>query len=46
MRGPLLLLVMAAWLYAPDVALAVGYDPSGATYQANGLYMAWLPATR
>ena len=42
MRGPLLLLVMAAWLYAPDVALIVGYDPSGATYQANGLYMAWL----
>jgi hypothetical protein len=41
-RGPLLLLVMAAWLYAPDVALIVGYDPSGATYQANGLYGAVL----
>ena len=41
-RAPLLLLVMAAWLYAPDVALISGYDPSGATYQANGLYMAFL----
>jgi len=41
-RGPLLLLVTAAWLYAPDVALIVGYDPSGATYQANGLYGAAL----
>lgn len=41
-RAPLLLPVMAAWLYAPDIALIVGYDPSGATYQANGLYGAVL----
>jgi hypothetical protein len=38
----LLLLITAAWLYAPDVALIYGYDPSSATYQANGLYGAAL----
>lgn len=42
MRAPLLLIATAAWLYAPDVALAVGGDPSAVTYQANGLYGAML----
>jgi hypothetical protein len=42
MRPWLLLLATVAWLYAPDVALIVGYDPSGATYQANGLFGAGL----
>lgn len=42
MRGLLLLVAMAAWLYAPDVALINGYDPASATYQANGLFGAWL----
>ena len=42
MRGPLLLILTALWLYAPDMALAVGGDPSAVTYQANGLYGAAL----
>lgn len=42
MRGPLLLLLSAAWFWSPDMALALDGDPSGATYQANGLYGAAL----
>lgn len=42
MRGPLLLILTALWLYAPDMALTVGGDPSAVTYQANGLYGAAL----
>lgn len=42
MRGPLLLVLAAVWFWAPDLALMVGGDPSGATYQANGLYGAVL----
>lgn len=42
MRGPLLLILTALWLYAPDMALAVSGDPSAVTYQANGLYGAVL----
>lgn len=42
MRALLLLVAMAAWLYAPDVALMHGYDPASATYQANGIFGAWL----
>ena len=39
MRQPALLLVIACvWLYAPDMAIALGQDPSPAMYQANGLY--------
>lgn len=36
-RGPLLLALLAAWLYAPDVALLLDVDPSATTYRANGL---------
>lgn len=42
MRGPLLLALAAVWFWAPDMALALGSDPSGATYRANGLYGAAL----
>ena len=42
MRGPLLLVLASVWFWAPDLALMVGSDPSGATYQANGLYGAVL----
>lgn len=38
MRALLLLVMTALWLYAPDMALAGGGDPSAVTYQANGLY--------
>lgn len=42
MRGPLLLILAAIRFWAPDLALLAGGDPSGATYQANGLYGAAL----
>lgn len=42
MRGPLLLALAAVWFWAPDMALALDGDPSGATYQANGLFGAAL----
>ena len=42
MRGPLLLVLAAVWFYAPDLAQAVGGNPSAVTYQANGLYGAVL----
>lgn len=39
MRQPALLLILAGvWLYAPDMAIALNQDPSGAMYQSNGLY--------
>lgn len=39
MRQPALLLILAGvWLYAPDMAIALDQDPSGAMYQSNGLY--------
>lgn len=42
MRGPLLLVLSAVWFWAPDMALALDGDPSGATYHDNGLYGAAL----
>ena len=45
MRQPALLLILACvWLYAPDMAIALDQDPSGAMYQSNGLYGAALAA--
>lgn len=38
------LLLLAVWLYAPDLAVMLGHHPGPATYRANGAYGAALAA--